>query len=451
MQPTRRGGVKVVLVIICINIFFLVQYSSNLEINSTSTDRDNIEDPSTSGDEDANPLLAPWNISEANDGVRIFHENIDTIRLLGERHSGTTYLTRYLQKCFPGQSVNDYLVRKKHWFQPSPAAIKRAALTVDRESLDEATNFQKIVPDYRTWWDIAHHRRPQKLFQTSLVLLVVRDPYQWIEAMRLRPWHWPNHLRIVPKNETTLATMKYNPDKANRRRLQGKSQGQISELRRSAGVVSTPRGKKFGDTLPGSTGIRIQKSYVYPEVLDWKDFIRAPMRLLDEATMVADSAKICQKGFPKGTVSPCLQNHSYVPPTVSHIPRSFLRNLPFAVNDAVYELKLSTEPFEHPLALRAAKIRNLINIVQAWDLGGFAVVKYEDVLGGSDNNSTNLIALVQQIANALGIQSQCPPHKELTKEPYTLPEEFAKWVGDHTDWEAESLIGYTRADLEVNP
>ena len=135
-----------------------------------------------------------------------------------------------------------------------------------------------------------------------------------------------------------------------------------------------------------------------------------------------------------------------MPPTLSHIPRAFLRNLPFGVNNAVYELKLDTLPFEHPLALRAAKIRNLLHQVQAWDLGGFAVIRYEDILGGSGNNISNLNALVQHVADALGTESECPPHKSLSKKPYVLPEGFAKWVGDHTDWEIESRVGYARSD-----
>lgn len=426
--------------IIVINLFFVAQYSWNLEIGSSTTDRD-IGDSLSPENQTASPLL-PWNITESK-RLNIFHGKIDTIRLLGERHSGTTYLTRYLQRCFPQQNVNDCLVRKKHWFQPSPDAILRAAKTVDRESLAEATDFRRFVPGCRTWWDIAQQSHPRSIFQTSIVLLVVRNPYQWIEAMRLRPWHWPNHLRIIPKNETTIATMKYDPNKkeASRRRLQRQRQDQIPQKR---SVGGTRKGEKVGDTFPGS--VRIQKSFVEYEVLDWRDFIQAPMRLLDEDTRAATTAKICQKGFPKGTVSPCIGNHSYVPPTVSHIPRAFLRNLPFAVNDAFYELQLDTKPFDSPLALRNAKIRNLLNLGQAWDLGGFAVIKYEDILGGSDHNSTNLRSLVEQIAQVLGIESQCPPHQSLAKAPYVLPEEFAKWVGDHTDWEVESRLGYTRVD-----
>lgn len=460
MAPAQHmGGIKLSLAILfCINVFLLVNYSLNLEIGSTSTDRPiGTTGALASGDEAAPPLILAWNVTTGSLDVVQGRNPIDTIRLLGERHSGTTYLTKYLEKCFPQHNVIDYLVRKKHWFQPSPEEILRATQTVDAERLAEATNFERFVPDYKSWWEIARHSVPKRMFQTSLVLLVVRDPYQWMEAMRLRPWHWPNHLRIVPKNETTIATMNYNPDKkegTRRRRLHQQREGQKSELQRNGDIARAPpaRGEKFGGILPA--GMSIQKSFVDHEVLDWNDFIRAPMRLEDgdgdgeSATVAKAFGTICQKGFPKGTISPCLHAHSYVPPNVSHIPRSFLRNLPLAVNDPVYELKHDTRPFEHPLALRTAKLKNLLNLVQAWDVGGIVVIKYEDVLGGvSDNNSTNLNALVQQIAHVLDTESQCPPHRSMSKTPYVLPEEFARWIGDHADWEIEGRLGYSRGDL----
>jgi hypothetical protein len=60
---------------------------------------------------------------------------VKRIVLLGERHSGTTFVTKYLQDCFDGNSrtdvksdvntvvVSDRFVNTKHWFQPSPEYI----------------------------------------------------------------------------------------------------------------------------------------------------------------------------------------------------------------------------------------------------------------------------------------------------------------------------------------
>jgi len=60
-------------------------------------------------------------------GFRIYQDKIDSIRVLGERHSGTSFMTRYLQSCFPNTSVNEYFVNAKHWFQPSPEYVMDTA------------------------------------------------------------------------------------------------------------------------------------------------------------------------------------------------------------------------------------------------------------------------------------------------------------------------------------
>jgi len=79
------------------------------------------------------------------------------IALLGERNSGTTWITAELIKCFPTLQVTQGLTRDKHWFQT-----------------DDGTN-------------------PRN---NTIVVAQFRNVYDWIEAMRKRPHHSPSHLML---------------------------------------------------------------------------------------------------------------------------------------------------------------------------------------------------------------------------------------------------------------
>eukprot|EP00550_Attheya_septentrionalis_P010856 CAMPEP_0198298980 /NCGR_PEP_ID=MMETSP1449-20131203/42937_1 /TAXON_ID=420275 /ORGANISM="Attheya septentrionalis, Strain CCMP2084" /LENGTH=367 /DNA_ID=CAMNT_0044000397 /DNA_START=196 /DNA_END=1296 /DNA_ORIENTATION=- len=78
------------------------------------------------------------------------------IAILGERNTGTRWMTSELQKCFPSIPVKPRLIRWKHWFQD----------------------------------DIGGYNAHEK----TLVLAQFRDPYEWAEAMRKVPHHSPNHI-----------------------------------------------------------------------------------------------------------------------------------------------------------------------------------------------------------------------------------------------------------------
>jgi len=365
------------------------------------------------------------------------NRKIDKIRILGERHSGTTYLTRYLQGCFSDQQITDTLIRGKHWFQPSPQAMIKAANAMGDMETMVNSNVSNIsikflsIQSQLSWWETTRLPNLDSIFSNSFILYLVRDPYQWLEAMRRKPWHWPNHLTILPVNETKIATMKYDRERreiGKRRMLQSMVP---DDLRR---VVSAP---------PDGP-VRIQKSYVTYETLDWDQFVQIPLRLADEDEPATNNhtVQICRNGFPNGTISPCLETRSYVPPLVRHIPKSFLRHLPLDVNNVVYELQLNGQAFDHPLALRARKIQNILKLPHVWDLGGFTVLRYEDLLNSNDNGAM-LEGLVKDLEGVLGIKSHCRPHERLIKKPYSLPTEFMDWIDEHAIWEIEQRIGYT--------
>lgn len=91
--------------------------------------------------------------------------SIQKIRIMGERCSGTTYIKALLEKNFPEQHVVGY---KKHfmpWFDLNAFNIpKKTKEKQDFGFLSEST-------------------------ASSLVVLVVRDPYDWLRSFYSHPWH----------------------------------------------------------------------------------------------------------------------------------------------------------------------------------------------------------------------------------------------------------------------
>jgi hypothetical protein len=88
---------------------------------------------------------------------------IEQISLLGERNSGTRWSYAHLTDCFGhAVPVKDSLIRHKHWFQH----------------------------DIDIWKD-AGQKRPR-----TLVVSQFRHPYYWVEAMRVRPHHSPEHYDV---------------------------------------------------------------------------------------------------------------------------------------------------------------------------------------------------------------------------------------------------------------
>mmetsp|Transcript_25335 Transcript_25335/g.53514 ORF Transcript_25335/g.53514 Transcript_25335/m.53514 type:complete len:328 (+) Transcript_25335:102-1085(+) len=99
-------------------------------------------------------------LSSVDDQTQAY--SIKTINLIGERHCATKWMTTTLQDCFGDQVevVNRY-TRWKHWFQ------------YDDRDTEKSRN----------------HHDPK----SSLVIAMFRDPYDWLESMRLKPYHSPNH------------------------------------------------------------------------------------------------------------------------------------------------------------------------------------------------------------------------------------------------------------------
>lgn len=85
------------------------------------------------------------------------------IAFLGERNSGTNWMSDVLTKCFPTIKVTTHLIRYKHWFQEDD----------------------------------------HKSHNPVLVIAQFRNVFEWTEAMRQVPHHSPYHLELDWKEFVT--------------------------------------------------------------------------------------------------------------------------------------------------------------------------------------------------------------------------------------------------------
>jgi len=243
-----------------------------------------------------------------------------SIHLIGERHSGTNWMLNHLVDCFGDQiEVMDRLSRYKHWFQ-----------------VEDQT---KLVP-----FDSDMH-----------VVAQFRNPFSWVEALRLIPYHIPLH-----------------------------------------------------------------------RDLDWKSFVTKPYTMprygkdLEADPNVGCGAEM--DDYTWNEVIPCHQDK---------------------YNDEeeypIYELNhdKSGMPYSSVVQLRAAKIKNFLEVEKFERVKFFRGVQYEQMVTGGT------ASLIQELEEATGVKAQCEPFEAASLRTRPLDADYVEWMKQFLDWETEALVGYT--------
>ena len=289
---------------------------------------------------------------------------IRQVHVIGERHSGTKFVTSELQQCFRRNEqfkVHRDFVRGKHWFQP----------TDEIELPNNSTDFRE-----------------------SLIVVVMRDPVEWMAAMWQYPYHSPSHLEGF--------------DAA-------------------------------------------QKASVVP--LPWPDFVHRPWtttRTESDARILRDTHhysnnSVCREGFLPHQVVPC-QSEPLEWTELWHIPERRWRGF-----EPIYEMRpREGTPYDHLLQLRSDKIVNwVLELPMLLQIGGLVVVRYEDLLlRGTE-------FLLQQVANILAMEdgneieipslpAECKPALPQPERigRRQIPDDFRKWIQQNVNAETERLINY---------
>lgn len=280
------------------------------------------------------------------------NSTIREIHVVGERNSGTKFVTNSVQHCFPkstGVMVHRDFLRGKHFFQP-------------------------IV---------------QGDFSSSLVIVVVRDPIDWVAAMRESPYHSPSHIA------------------------------------------------RF-DNVTGT---------VIP--LPWNEFVRKPWTTSHTqwdrklaTTSEVRRQPICRQHFTMEQVVPCRSDNQTAQGPPWNIPLRKWRGY-----EPIYELRRdgSGKPFDTLLQLRSDKIVNwILQLPLILQIGGFIAVRYEDLLEYGNESLLQRIAEIVADGASTNLPAACnatgPQPERIGRRQ--VPEDIREWINYHVDPKTEKLVGY---------
>jgi hypothetical protein len=315
------------------------------------------------------------------------------VHIIGERHSGTKFLTATLQACFPRHStrttfrVHRDFIRSKHFFQPISNFVVLPLSSHTKEKVSAAG----AAAGGATAAGATFDQQQQHPLAESVVIVVVRHPVDWIAAMHAKPYHSPYHVAefgnngIVPLAWHDFVTRPWTLPNAT---------------------------TTAWDTVPSSATDTVDKD------------------------IINNNMAWCQDGFRYNEVVPCFYNE-----TSGKVPTRFVRG--FA---PVYELQRdgSGRPFPSILDLRSEKLVNFALEIPLLmkDLSGFMIVRYEDLL----RNGTHFV--VEQLREILNLPPPAVAHCRPTPpQPDRLharpvPLDFQAYVESHVDANVERLLGY---------
>jgi len=177
------------------------------------------------------------------------------------------------------------------------------------------------------------------------------------------------------------------------------------------------------------------KPLCYIDSLLFRDFVTIPWTFLP-GRPPSDLA------FANMTGPVCHENFLYRDMIVCQRKAPELANIRgYSGHKPQYEMRHdgSGEPYSSILELRKAKIHNFLG-VKSWPwVSDVLVIRYEDLI------TEGTAFLLEELERATGIEAACepqPPQPERVKRE--MNQDFVRYLRDHIDWKAESLIGYKK-------
>jgi hypothetical protein len=280
-----------------------------------------------------------------NDGDERQQQQVQQIVVLGERASGVPWLTEQLQGLYPNITVTTTLQREGCWFQGPP---------------DPDNN--KSIP-------------------RTLIFAVFRDPYDWVEQMRLHPRFMPAHM------------------------------------------------DENGLSLPWR--LFAEKEWT----IDRPQWDHPPL---------ANASETCQLGFRYDQVISC---------RVMDMDAS---NGDPLNNNPIYELQQdgSGKPFSNILALRAAKIKHILQDIphlykDHLVVADPIVIRYETENLHDYVKSIPPLRILDKNLDTTFIASSAPI---ADKQNMNMTMEYVQWMSENVNWKAETRLGYqARKDQVPTP
>jgi hypothetical protein len=234
---------------------------------------------------------------------------------------------------------------------------------------------------------------------SAVVVAMFRDPYDWVEAMRIEPLHAHDHLRW-----TTLDDDKDGGD--------GDGDG-----------TTTTKGEEARS-------------------MTWKDFVTQPWigqrgtndRYTGRTNRGMNAAR-CMDSYTYYDAAPCSQNDTAVVDGLGEYKYEYRRDK-------------SERGYGSIIDLRREKILNHLSVADFVGTRAFVPFRFEDA---SDDGG--MLLLVKSIEGATGLKAKCDAtagmapnllaQRKVT-ELEELPADYIEWMDRFVDWEVESRIGYSR-------
>ena len=312
--------------------------------------------------------------------------------LLGERHSGVDYFRQGIQDCYPrlASSITTSLTRGTMWFQ------------------DDKTVFDYLDEDIQ-------------------FVLVVRSPYDWMEAMRTHPLYMPNHMAEDGSNSLDWQTFVERPWAPPDSQITTPPSDETTIA--TSAMITTE--ESVVTTIPGTTsaseGGDGDSSSTTTTIIDDDDQgVNLRRRLIDNPDFDDDDATYCQLGFTDEQVVPCITDPS----------------VELTETTPIYELDPDTrEAYENIVDFREAKLNYFFQEFQPegpWgEIFGHPLVifHYEHSMRDAVEHLAKATTWGKDyICNHLNDK---PPASESPIDP-----DFAAYLTQHVHWETEAKFGY---------
>lgn len=169
--------------------------------------------------------------------------------------------------------------------------------------------------------------------------------------------------------------------------------------------------------------------------LKWEEFLVKPwtMERVGIDINLTDDHE-CQEDFNYRDIRSCV---------IEPIPKHHFKKLRYSQNQPFYEMipDGSGKPFANIMAMRAAKIRNFLEVRSYIGIADVWTVQYEYLLTKGTNH------LLEKIEEWTGVKRNCKAYPAQARRKRPLSRTFARFLNKEHDWSAEGLIGYTQEDL----
>ena len=338
------------------------------------------------------------------------------IILLGERHSGTNWITDHLKECFQGKApaaAAAALEGNTTTTTTTAAAANNNAATATAVTVTVTNEYTR----YKHWYQ--EDTIPRNNNTIIVVIVLFRDPIDWIEAMRYEPHHAHDHIQFFHEE--------YNNIQQRRQRQQ--------------------RNRK----------LRKHPSNVYwrniAKPLSWKEFVTRPWmgqrgpkdmlirQQIDAAAAAAAAAALQNNDNNQSSSSSslslmndiqCMDNYQYVDATPCSIEDVTVVK---GLGEYKYEYypDKSERGYSSILQLRSSKIRNHLSVHNFTAVDTYLYYQFE----GLKINGT--MSLINEVQTATGLVANCNPYgKNNSKQPADGSSVKEKMIGNNNNMTSSS-------------